>query len=249
MDDFERQLAGLGVTADRIPLGRKSALDQQGYMVIPDLLDERWLPPLRDLFESEVTRHGEATPGVVSHNKRESGTRHVDQLEQHKVAINVCTSPEVLAAAYYLLKRRFRITMMHGRDPLPGFGQQGLHRDWHIPKPGTVEIVTAIALLDPFTAENGATRVVAGSHIDPRPIGKRLSDPAYIHNSQVVIEANQGSVLVFNGHLMHSATRNRSTGRRRTIQFSFVGFENRMRIMETDRNLDKVDPNVRFLFE
>jgi hypothetical protein len=245
MESFEQSLGKLGATPDCITGLQKTALDTLGYVVIPHLLPSQWLAPLGDLFEKPVTGTGEPGAG----KKKESGTRHLDKVDLGELATRVCTLPAVLASAYYLLKRRFYVRMMHGRDPLPGFGQQGLHRDWHTPPRGAINIVTGIALIDAFTVNNGATRVVPGTHVSPGRADKRVADPAYIHPSQVIVEANPGSVLIFNGHLLHSATRNRTADRRRTIQFSFVGFENVRAVMEEPRSLDDLAPELRFLFE
>lgn len=81
--------------------------------------------------------------------------------------------------------------------------------------------VTVLGLIDAFTEENGATRVVPGSHLARRPPPKGFADPASRHPDQVVVTASAGSVLVFNGHLWHSGTRNRSGGHRRAVQCSF----------------------------
>jgi hypothetical protein len=244
MESFEQHLSVLGARADCVTALQRSALDTLGYVVIPDLLPSDWLPPLRDLFEKPT----EGGDGLGPGEKRESGTRHVGQLDRDELAVRVFTLPAVLACGYYLLKRPFGVCMMHGRDPLPGFGQQGLHRDWHTRAHGTVDIVTGIALLDAFTFSNGATRVVPGTHLNPGRVDKRVADPSYVHAGQVVVEGNPGSVLIFNGHLLHSATRNKTAEQRRTIQFSFVGSEKIRQVMEEPLNLNNLAAEVRFLF-
>ena len=62
----------------------------------------------------------------------------------------------------------YQLNLAHVLDRGPGTDQQMMHRDelvWvHLPKPHPqVQVATVIALVD-FTAENGATRVVPGSH-------------------------------------------------------------------------------------
>ncbi len=77
----------------------------------------------------------------------------------------MATHPLVFAAAEHILRRPFHVRDLHGRNPLPGFGQQGLHVDW-VPRDAgdPYLVVTAIWMIDAFTVENGATRVVPGSH-------------------------------------------------------------------------------------
>jgi ectoine hydroxylase-related dioxygenase (phytanoyl-CoA dioxygenase family) len=77
-------------------------------------------------------------------------------------------------------------------------------------------------MLDAFTARNGATRVVPGSHRASGPLQKSIRDPAANHPRQELVTAPAGSVLVFNGHLWHSGTRNESDGPRRALQLQYV---------------------------
>jgi len=82
-------------------------------------------------------------------------------------------------------------------------------------------------LLDGFTHDNGATRIVPGTHRGTRPIDKPLAKPGSRHPQQIQLQAPAGSVLVFNGHLWHSGMRNNSTSPRRTLQCSYVADEHR----------------------
>src|SRR5262249_47409143 len=108
-------------------------------------------------------------------------------------------------------------------DPLPGYGQQGLHADWTARTPGEpFYAVTAIWLLDDFTKVNGATRLVPGTHLICGQPPKAMSDPASRHPNQVTVIAQAGSLLVFNGHLRHSGTRNNSANSRRVFQCTFA---------------------------
>src|SRR5262249_25494474 len=138
----------------------------------------------------------------------------------------VCTHPKVLAAAYHVLGRPFVTAGVCGRDPAPGFGQQGLHTDGCPPSPsGPFLLVTTLWLLDDFTPNNGATRLIPGSHRMPRPLPKPMQQPERRHPDQKVILAEAGSALVFNGHLWHGGTRNDAGRRRRVLQGQFRGRE------------------------
>jgi ectoine hydroxylase-related dioxygenase (phytanoyl-CoA dioxygenase family) len=78
-------------------------------------------------------------------------------------------------------------------------------------------------MLDDFTESNGATRLVPGTHRLLSPPSKSFADPASRHSEQKIIVGAAGSVLVFNGHLWHSGTRNESNYSRRALQLAFVG--------------------------
>ena len=125
----------------------------------------------------------------------------------------------MLALAEPLLPTpRFR---SHGRNPGPGFGQQGLHADAPPRERGdAVSAVTAIWMLDPFTTSNGSTRVVPRSHDRLGPVPRTLAAPAARHPDEIIVTGSAGDVVVFNGHLWHGGTQNRSTGPRRAVQMT-----------------------------
>ena len=219
MSSVNEILQEYGITEGSLSASERSALDTDGYIVLHNLIDESWLQLLRTAFERECETDGK--PAVAN----ESGTRHIpDLVNRDSVFEGIYTNPRILAAVYHILRHRFRVGQIGGRDPLPGYGQQGLHADWTARYKGEpFRIVTAIWLLDDFTGENGATRVVPGTHRLLTLPPKSFSDPASRHPDQQIVVASAGSVLVFNGHLWHSGTANRSSGSRRVIQCIFVG--------------------------
>jgi len=213
----EERLSEFGVTLDAISDRETDALDRDGCVVLTNVIDDTLLNDLRAAFEARCGKNGNSA--VL----KESGTRHVKDLVNGVFDV-VYTNSRVLAAVYHVLRNEFRVGQIGGRDPLPGFGQQGLHADWTTRFHGEpFRIVTTIWLLDDFTAENGATRVVPGTHLLLGPPPKKFADPASRHPEQKIITGTAGSVLVFNGHLWHSGTTNRSSRSRRVVQCVFVG--------------------------
>lgn len=231
----EEALKQFGVTETALALEQKDALDRNGYVILSGIIDPGWLEDLRKAFESACAAGRQAVPG------KETGTRHIDDLVNcDQDFADVYTHPKILAAVYHVLGAPFRLGQMNGRDPLPGFGQQGLHADWvNRTRAEPYRIVTTIWLLDDFTAENGATRLVPGTHLLLTQPPKSFADPASRHPEQKTIVAEAGSVLVFNGHLWHSGTRNNSNQPRRVLQCSFVGRDEfrfgRIKIDDHDR--------------
>jgi len=211
----EEDLASLGVTAETLTVAQRRALDERGYLVLPGAVGANDLERLRSTFDRACDVEG-IPP---------RGTRHPRGLLDGDAAFaGFVTFPALLAAVQHVLGRPFLAGAVVGRDPLPGFGQQGLHIDGVESGPSTpFQIVTALGLLDEFTADNGATRLVPGSHRWRRSPPKSFTDPASRHPDQVVVTAPAGSVLVFNGHLWHGGTCNRSGEHRRVTQCSFVG--------------------------
>src|SRR5262249_45809578 len=135
-------------------------LDQHGYVLFGEAIGADWLLNLRAAFEEAWARNQHTNQG------KETGTRHINDLVNcSSVFDGVYTHPRVLEAIHHVLRCPFRLGQAGGRDPLPGFGQQGLHADWVARTRGEpFRIVTTIWLLDDFTEENGPTRVVPGTH-------------------------------------------------------------------------------------
>jgi ectoine hydroxylase-related dioxygenase (phytanoyl-CoA dioxygenase family) len=189
-----------------------ASLDRDGWVVVPNALDEAWVARLRRAFESAPTQS--------------DGTQHVrlsDDTRERASWDALALHPAIATAASHVLARAFRIRDLHGRNPLPGFGQQGLHTDWMPRAPhDPFFVLTAIWMFDDFTHENGATRVVSGSHRITQPIAKSLAQPLAVHPHQTIVTGRAGSVLLFNGHLWHSGTRNDTERPRRAAQMVMV---------------------------
>jgi ectoine hydroxylase-related dioxygenase (phytanoyl-CoA dioxygenase family) len=229
---------------DTLNKDEKQALDTKGYVVLEHVFPADHVANLRRMFDESARQQSSTGPG-----EKETGTRHLKDLHRSETFWRVPLHPRILSAASHVLKRRFICSMPHGREPLEGFGQQGLHIDWRTPGHGDVFCVaTAICPLDEFTHENGATRVVPGSHRNTASPTKMISDPAFIHTKQLIVHAAAGSVLFFNGHLLHSGTRNRSPLRRRTLQFSFIAFDVLHWSMGSGEQAATTDPAARFVF-
>jgi ectoine hydroxylase-related dioxygenase (phytanoyl-CoA dioxygenase family) len=69
-------------------------------------------------------------------------------------------------------------------------------------------------LLDDFTAENGATRMVPGSHLWRTRPQDELDDPLAPHPDEVLLIGKAGSIAVMNAHLWHGGTANRTAAPR-----------------------------------
>ncbi len=86
------------------------------------------------------------------------------------------------------------------------------------------DVITAIVFLDDATADNGAVRVIPGSHRigpvrrDPDDPTRFLTDPAAIDpREEIVLEVQAGSVLWFGSFLVHRSSPNTSGRHRRAL--------------------------------
>jgi hypothetical protein len=78
------------------------------------------------------------------------------------------------------------------------------------------------ARIDDFTPDNGATRIVPRSHLSRNPLSNALGDPGARQKDEIVVTGSADTVLLFNGRLWHSGTKNRSGARRRAVQLLFA---------------------------
>lgn len=218
--EIAQALAELG--ADRQPDAQtRQALDQDGFAAIPDVLSPNQLEQVRARL-AELSEQEGPKAGLEVH--QEAGTdRLADLVNKGDVFDVFYTDPPVLAAVAYVLGGDLKLSSLNSRAALPGQGLQALHADWGAPvPPGEYQVCNSIWLLDDFTAENGATRVVPGSHRSGQHPAQALADPSAPHPDQVQLLAKAGSVVVFNSHVWHGGTRNDSDRPRRAVHSYFT---------------------------
>ena len=216
MASFSERLSAIDATAASAPPPEREALDQRGYLVLEGLLDRSSLARLSEVFEEAC--------GSSAGSGKASGTRHAEDLRERAAELEeVLTHPRVLSGVDHILGEPFEVLVFGARDPLPGYGLQGLHTDWMPRQPKEpYAVATALWLLDDFTELNGATRVVPGSHLIPGMLPKNLRAPESVHPKQELVRAPAGAALLFNGHLVHGGTRNDSKSSRRVFQIQYV---------------------------
>jgi ectoine hydroxylase-related dioxygenase (phytanoyl-CoA dioxygenase family) len=244
LSGIEDILRECGVAEVTLSAAEKESLDRLGYVVLPNVIDDAWLALLRTAFERALDQ------GQTKGDIKQSGTRQaIDLIQKDEAFDGVLTHPKILAAVYQVLRRSFKVLVLGVRDPLPGYGQQGLHTDWY-PRASLSEpfsVVTAIWLLDDFIENNGATRVLPGSHLWLQPLPKPLRQPEAKHPDQKIVVAKSGSALVFNGHLWHGGMRNQSNRPRRVIQCQFVAREMGLMAQTQPDIPERLTPAARYI--
>ncbi len=153
-------------------------------------------------------------------------------LAEHPRIMAIC---DRLLAANFLLTASQAIRIYPGETPQPWHVDDGFYR---IPRPRPPISISTIWALDPFTSDNGATQLVAGSHAWPdAPIDAVLAEaardfatpsrsqtprpasrvPPAFANDVVDATMPAGSVIVFAGTLLHRGGENRSSAPRLAI--------------------------------
>jgi ectoine hydroxylase-related dioxygenase (phytanoyl-CoA dioxygenase family) len=95
--------------------------------------------------------------------------------------------------------------------------QSSFHRDFPRYMNGYVASTNVLFAIDAFTAENGATVVVPGTHQRAEP-----PSPEYMAARAVPVECPPGSMVVFDSTLWHAAGRNTSGQDRLAINHQFT---------------------------
>jgi ectoine hydroxylase-related dioxygenase (phytanoyl-CoA dioxygenase family) len=100
----------------------------------------------------------------------------------------------------------------------PGGGEMVLHADQiYMPQPWSgIQALNVGWCVDRFTDENGATRIVPGSHKL-----NRMPTDAELTSDTVALEAPAGTMVVMEGRLWHKTGNNRTRDERRAAIFGF----------------------------
>jgi hypothetical protein len=210
----------LGVRPDTLTQPEKDQLDQQGFLPLSGILTPEQLGGLRARVDE--LRQAEGDQAGMEF-RQEDGTERLSDLVNKGAIFDVCyTHPRLLAGIAHVLEADFKLSSLNYRAALPGQGHQALHTDWSEPVPaGQFRVCNSIWLLDDFTAKNGPTRVVPGSHLRGALPKDEMADPAALHPGEVTLQAPAGTVVIFNSHLWHGGTLNRTVTRRRALHAYF----------------------------
>jgi ectoine hydroxylase-related dioxygenase (phytanoyl-CoA dioxygenase family) len=187
----------------------RDQLHHDGYALIRGAIPAAWLEELRATFDAGVK------PSDQWPVPRGGDWRHA-LVDLDPKVMAVCRLPDVLTVVGALIGERFFLSQVEGRDPLANGGFQKLHRDLSALRPG--DSVVALAYLDDYGPDNGATRIVPGSHRQAK------DDPPFNFDDEsrsVQLSGSAGDILVFDADLVHAASRNPSGARRRTLLIGY----------------------------
>jgi ectoine hydroxylase-related dioxygenase (phytanoyl-CoA dioxygenase family) len=184
---------------------RKAQLDRDGYLLIEGALPDRQrldlLATLNRTYAA-LEKEGKSTyPGGVGkterlilnlHNKHESFVELIDHPTTYPLV------QHMLQDGSYKNSEPFIVTQFSARDPNRGAPPQQLHIDSRFPGPPFALMTITLWMLNDFTVESGATRLIPGSHRRPEYPGDGVLQP-----DELTVQAPAGSVLIYNGSAWH----------------------------------------------
>jgi ectoine hydroxylase-related dioxygenase (phytanoyl-CoA dioxygenase family) len=199
----------------------KRELAETGFTVLENYMGPAMLATMRARVDELLAQEG-ASAG--SEFKTEEGARRLANLvDKGEVFREAIARPEMLALVQSVLGDGFKLSSLNMRSANPRSSSvQPLHIDMGLlPDQKGYAVCNCIWLLDDFTEQNGALRVVPGSHNWHRKPQDELSDPYAHHPQELLVTGKAGTVVVMNAHTWHGGTANRTDKERRALHSFF----------------------------
>ncbi|HZR81056.1 MAG TPA: phytanoyl-CoA dioxygenase family protein [Candidatus Binatia bacterium] len=193
---------------------------RDGYTVVENAIE----PDLVDALHDDILRLEREKSVRPAHNDFE-GTQTIriyNLLVYGKLYERIPVHASVLPIVEGVLDPGCLVSSLSSIAILPGESAQPIHADDQlIPlgKPHVPTVCNSMWALTDFTEENGATRIIPGSHLKDH-------SPTYgKHYDSIPAEMPRGSVLVWHGSLWHGGGANRTDRRRVGIAMNYcAGF-------------------------
>jgi len=236
-----------------VPLSppERDHLDSDGYLVLEDFVQPDDLAALRDRIHRLFDELGERAGHEF---KQEPQTdRLANLIDYDEVFQRAVGLPKLLSAVAQVLGPEFKLSSLNARSARPHSDwTQPLHCDTGaLPDARGNSVCNIIWMLDDFTADNGATRFVPGTHRSHRLPQEALADPSAPHPDERLLIGRRGTVVVMNAHLWHGGTANRTDGPRLAMHSFYCRrdqpqqqYQRRLLRPETQARLD---PDLRWL--
>lgn len=204
-------------------------LNAEGWLVIPELLSSAQLAETRAALAPHLDGERPGRNDFEGYRTE----RVYSLVALAPVFTDLVEHPRILAICDALLQPNYLLTASQAINIWPGETPQSWHSDdafYAVPRPRAAISISTIWAVDAFTAENGATQVMRGSHLwaDPeawasidaidfttKPDPERVPVPKDAPRSGLREQVTEvampaGSVVVFLGTLIHRGGENRS---------------------------------------
>ena len=199
----------------------RADLDRAGYAILTDVLTPDEARAARQVLVDEIAREEAIDENRVRRffTDPDDQNRRLSRLpNRHRVLRDFLEHPVALELTKYilgptLLNESYLVHSYGANLTRPGSGAQFIHLDRGMDFHGQTKPLQSrfIWCLDPFDAENGATRVVPGSHL----WNDRIDMTGATFYESVPAEAPPGSLIIYSDMLLHGTGANISADRER----------------------------------
>ena len=190
-----------------------AALAEHGAVIVHNFLSDEVLAAFNDEVDDLIAREGGAERGFPNEQIAEffgDKVTHLSGLagKSRNFSEHVLCHPTYMAICDEVLKPNcsdYQLNIAHLMERTPGSEAQFIHRDAWVwkrfpPVEGEIQVASLVALSD-FTADNGGTLLVPGSH--------RWPEERYPQDSEVVAtEMPAGSAVIYLGNTYHAGGAN-----------------------------------------
>jgi ectoine hydroxylase-related dioxygenase (phytanoyl-CoA dioxygenase family) len=192
-------------------------LDELGYVQLPGFMAPSLLNRLRTRVEELFEEEGE---NAGCEFRQEPGSRRLANLVAKGEAFEeIVSMPEILAYIEVVLGPRLKLSSLNARSANPHSDSlQPLHADMGaIADERGYWVCNTVWMLDDFTLDNGALRIVPGSHRWRKLPQDELPDLKATCPGERLVTGTAGTVVVMNAHCWHGGTANRTDAPRRAL--------------------------------
>lgn len=198
-------------------------LREHGYCLLESLLPDEKLQELRSrLAEVVEQERRDGTAYLYDKDSQRVFSLH----NKGDVFLETIEHPVVLRLMESILGYNFLLSSSHANIAGPGGDPMDLHADQTFvppPWPSYALVANSMWMIDEFTPENGATRLVPNTHL----LGRQPSYAAGEGDTPATpVCAPAGSVMVFDGRLWHQTGPNTTANehRRGILNYYCRGF-------------------------
>lgn len=183
------------------------AIERDGYTIIEDFMDAARLAEVRRVLGFYLGSHTGRNP-FEGH----STERVYTLVARGRVFWDIALDERVLALCDRFMLPGCLLTASQAICIRPGEKPQDYHHDdtfYTVPRPRPMISISTIAAVDAFTAENGGTEVLPGSHLWGEDWRTRAAAA-----KPVTVAMPAGACVVFSGTLVHRGGANRAASPR-----------------------------------
>lgn len=223
-------------------------LDEHGFCLLEDLISPDMVSALERRLGDQARAEQAADPLGKDDSQLDATNQYVYALvNKGDLFVDLVLHPTILALAEHVLGGDFLLSASDGILAHPGGSLMPLHTDqWWMPAPvprgrrhrpvGDIKrfnpeqeiepahiappvVFNVMWMISPFRDENGATRVVPGTHVSGE-----LPDPAVPHRIPTIPATGKaGTAMVFDGRLWHATGANQTADSRLGIITAYCG--------------------------